>query len=447
MKFLVGILTSDDTEKLQRAIKSVGDGIDILVISNTLDASYAEKAQKVAEKHGCKFIETESNGTPGRGKQSVLDYFNTTEYDYLIPIDGDDYVSTVGISRIINMVDESGCDVLAGIGQHMSDGKDITNDLFKHDMFAYKKWSISEIRSWQRFVKTLAEFKLPSKMVRFICLSKNATTSFRYRDDFEGSEDMYAACEVYSNSKLKIENTDEEIYIYDFDNDGAFWKFYSNQAEIDKTTAALEELYESTHYITISSKTPIKDVLHFAMEADGVASENMYSSDWETNPATFLYKLYVQKVFDEENKGFYVAYVCDGKIVAGSGLWRLHDTNYCIHAARAFTLTEYKSRTRKFWQWYTKKIWEYGNLNYDGYIACFNQYNRDLFETGYEINNVEPTRVDKYLYIKDRVFIPYKKWNNISIVNYTPQFILYNSINKLSELETYLGQIETNVRI
>lgn len=245
MKFLVGILTSDDTEKLQRAIKSVGDGIDILVVSNTLDASYAEKAQKVAEKHGCKFIETESNGTPGKGKQSVLDYFNTTEYDYLIPIDGDDYVSEVGISRIINIVDESRCDVLSNTGQHMSDGKNIVADLFTHEIFKYKEWNSLELRSWIKYVKVLKQFNLPSSMMRFICLSKNATKSFRYREDLEGSEDMYAACEINSNPNLNCQTTEEKIYIYDFDNNGAFWKFYSNQSEIDKTSFALKELYES----------------------------------------------------------------------------------------------------------------------------------------------------------------------------------------------------------
>lgn len=245
MKFLIGILTSDDTAKLERAIKSVEGDVDILVVANSLDTSYAEKAKEVADRYGCQFIETVSNGTPGRGKQSVLDYFNTTDYDYLIPIDGDDYIFEGGISRIVDIVTQNGYDVLSNTGQHMADGRNVVTDLFMNDMFKYKEWNMLELRSWMEFVKTIKKFNLPGSMMRFICLSKNATTSFRYRDDLEGSEDMYAACEIYLNDNLKRETTQEKIYIYDFDNDGAFWKFYSNKQEIDKTAALLEKLYES----------------------------------------------------------------------------------------------------------------------------------------------------------------------------------------------------------
>jgi hypothetical protein len=245
MKFLIGILTSDDTEKLQRAIQSVEGTIDILVVSNSLDTSYAQKAQKVAEQFGCQFIETESNGTPGRGKQSVLDYFNTTDYDYLIPVDGDDYIFEGGISRIIEIVTENQYDVLSNTGQHMSDGRNIVTDLFTTDLFKYKNWEVSELKSWMKFIKSLKKFELPSSMLRFVCLSKTATNSFRYRDDLKGSEDMYAACEVYQNESLHKQTTEEKLYIYDFDNEGAFWKFYSDKYEIEKTAAALEKLYES----------------------------------------------------------------------------------------------------------------------------------------------------------------------------------------------------------
>lgn len=245
MKFLIGILTSDDTAKLERAIKSVEGDVDILVVANSLDTSYAEKAKEVADRYGCQFIETVSNGTPGRGKQSVLDIFCQSEYDYLIPIDGDDYLSTDGIQRITDIVNQETCDVLGNIGQHMADGKNVVEDLFMNDMFAYKKWSVAELRSWVRFSKTISKFNLPAMMIRFICLSKKAAQSFRYRDDLQGSEDMYAACELYSNPELKFHTTSDEIYIYDFDNGGAFWKFYSNKQEIDRTAELLEKLYES----------------------------------------------------------------------------------------------------------------------------------------------------------------------------------------------------------
>lgn len=245
MKFLIGILTSDDLGKLQRAIKSVEGDVDILIVANSLDTSYARKAQEVADAYGCQFIETESNGTPGRGKQSVLDHFNTTDYDYLIPIDGDDYLTVDGVPNIMKLVEETSCDVLGNVGQHMIDGRNVVDDLLMKDMFEYRKWSIPELKSWVKFSKTISKFNLPAMMIRFICLSKNATQSFKYRDDLQGSEDMFAACELYSNPELKFTTTAEQIYIYDFDNEGAFWKFYSDKNEIDKTANLLKKLYES----------------------------------------------------------------------------------------------------------------------------------------------------------------------------------------------------------
>ncbi len=243
MKFLATILTSDDLEKLERAIKSV-EGVDTLVVANSLDASYAQKAKEVADKYDCMFIETESNGTPGRGKQSVLDYFNTTQYDYLIPIDGDDYLTVGGVDKIIQHVKKTNCDLLTDIGNAMEDGKNVVEHLFKVDMFKSKDWSVSEMKSWMRVAKAYDKFNMPSKMMRYLCLSKKCASSFKYRDDLAGSEDILSACEIYQNKNLKLETTTEQIYIYDFDNGGAFWNYYSNQNEMEKTAAALEELYE-----------------------------------------------------------------------------------------------------------------------------------------------------------------------------------------------------------
>lgn len=243
MRFLVGILTSDDTEKLERAIKSV-EGVDTLVVANSLDSSYAAKAKEVADKYNCMFIETESNGTPGKGKQSVLDYFNTTDYDYLIPIDGDDYLLEGGTSKIIEIVKTTQCDLLTDISNIMENGKNVVEHLFKVDMFKSKEWNISEMKSWLRVAKAYDKFNMPSRMMRYVCMSKKCSTSFTYREDLAGSEDILSACEIYQNNNLKLETTTDQIYIYDFDNNGAFWDYYSNQIEMEKTAAALEELYE-----------------------------------------------------------------------------------------------------------------------------------------------------------------------------------------------------------
>jgi len=199
------------------------------------------------------------------------------------------------------------------------------------------------------------------------------------------------------------------------------------------------------NYILIDSKTPIERVMKFVSEADGIAAENMYTPDWHNDPATLLHKLYIQKVFDDENKGYYAICEHDGKVIAGYGLCRLHESNFCIQAVRAFTFSKYKSETMRFHQWGVKKSWDYINEHYEGYIVCFNKYNKQLFETAHKINSMPPSKIDKYYYHNDRLFIPFKKWDKMCIVNHTEQYIIYNSLTKLQDIERYLSEIETDV--
>ena len=88
MDLLVALLTTRDEQKLKNCIESVLPQTDnIVVVCNTLDFSYAETARTVSESYNLKFILTESNGTPAKGKNSVLEYFRTTDHAYFMQID------------------------------------------------------------------------------------------------------------------------------------------------------------------------------------------------------------------------------------------------------------------------------------------------------------------------------------------------------------------------
>ena len=98
VKAVVFVLTSNKLKLLHRCIKSVDNQFpvnfeyDKKIIVNTLNDNYYKKVlEHYEEREDWEIIRTESNGRPGRGHNSLFDVFKErTEYDYMIPIDGDD---------------------------------------------------------------------------------------------------------------------------------------------------------------------------------------------------------------------------------------------------------------------------------------------------------------------------------------------------------------------
>jgi hypothetical protein len=95
---LAVILTSSDVKKTRRAYESLRKSpksitMDIDIVVNTLNKTYINEIRKEFEKDKVLIVETESNGLCGKGKNSVLDHFRShkNHYDYLMPIDGDDF--------------------------------------------------------------------------------------------------------------------------------------------------------------------------------------------------------------------------------------------------------------------------------------------------------------------------------------------------------------------
>lgn len=106
-RLLVAILTSSKPDLVKHCYDSVKHQIrsfdfeyDIVVIVNSLNPSHIEDIR--ATLPNCVNIqETESNGRPGKGHNSVLRYFQSKpEYDYCVIIDGDDFLYPRAFMRL-----------------------------------------------------------------------------------------------------------------------------------------------------------------------------------------------------------------------------------------------------------------------------------------------------------------------------------------------------------
>jgi hypothetical protein len=70
---------------------------DLVIVINTLDEAFEELAVLYCLEEGIEYYVTESNGTPSQGKNSVLDLFEKSDNDYMVLVDGDDFLTPHGV--------------------------------------------------------------------------------------------------------------------------------------------------------------------------------------------------------------------------------------------------------------------------------------------------------------------------------------------------------------
>jgi len=117
LKLLTAILTSGNLPLLGRAIDSVKDVDDVVIIVNTLDEDYVKELYRSEISTVYPIVRTESNGLAGKGHQSVIDYFLSTDYTHLIKIDGDDFLLPNGHHKIVETIKRNpSVDVLSSLG-------------------------------------------------------------------------------------------------------------------------------------------------------------------------------------------------------------------------------------------------------------------------------------------------------------------------------------------
>lgn len=126
VRFLVGILCTSNIRLLHESFNSVVnqenyDDYHIFIIINTLDEVFYQDVIREFgyNKHAKlkKIIRTESNGSPGKGHNSVLDiFYKNYIYDYLIKLDGDDFLFPCALERIHNVQTSQNNDIITLIG-------------------------------------------------------------------------------------------------------------------------------------------------------------------------------------------------------------------------------------------------------------------------------------------------------------------------------------------
>ena len=136
MKLLITLLTSYNEYILYESYKSIKNQIghnidyDIYIIVNSLNKNYYDEVYNLfINEKSIKIIETQSNGKPGKGHNSLIDLFkNNINYDYLLPIDGDDFLYPYGLKQLEKILIHKPDIVVGGNEDVISNFKEIYNN-------------------------------------------------------------------------------------------------------------------------------------------------------------------------------------------------------------------------------------------------------------------------------------------------------------------------------
>jgi len=238
VKYLVGILCSSNIPLLRESLNSVinqqnFDDYHIFIIVNTLDEVFYQDVIREFgyNKHDKlkKIIRTESNGFPGKGHNSVLDiFYKNYKYDYLIKLDGDDFLFPTAIERINNVQVTENSDVISLIG----------NCSVINTGFNYSKERKLDPKTNTRFMdyKLQMEFNIkeignitlidvrPNDLnrtpIRLLCLNRKILDKYKklYNEEMFKCEDIeYCVIfykELYETNYKITHLTDPYIYLY-----------------------------------------------------------------------------------------------------------------------------------------------------------------------------------------------------------------------------------------
>lgn len=230
---LIAVLADRYIDKLERCLDSIDQqqykSGKILII-NSLDLSFVEEAAKLAISRGWEYRVTESNGTSSKGKNTVLDHFADSDYEYLSLIDADDYLLPQASDILYKIIEKYEFDVLGLLnGLAFNKSETISTKYFLSDEWnqrtRIKLQSTKDIRKlivWYEKSKRILDWN------RFILISKKVLPFFRFSENVRVS-DLQLCLRLkhhVNNDECKyliLESTN--VYMYDIEDIGDFGKF------------------------------------------------------------------------------------------------------------------------------------------------------------------------------------------------------------------------------
>ena len=287
VKYLVGILCSSNIRLLKESFLSVinqndFDDYEIMIIVNTLNEEFYQDVMYEFGKNNYtklrKIIRTESNGSPGKGHNSVLKiFYKDYRYDNLIMLDGDDFLFPNAIQRINNVRITENSDVISLYGNtkiliNNSNYHKLKNEThsstYVYDL--HFKYNVDECKNIHRlneeYNTTLAT---PG---RLLCINRKLLSKYiqLYDERMYIYDDFMMTVLLYkedTNPQFNITHlSDSYIYLYNAANEDSVSYQYTDETIYDKNDNKYKRDLIQTHLdkynITDTSIKPYSTIVN-----------------------------------------------------------------------------------------------------------------------------------------------------------------------------------------
>lgn len=212
-KILVTILTCSKINFLKESYFSVKNqeisrlNYEVIIIVNTLSDNYYNEVLNTIK--DCKIIRTQSNGFPGKGHNSCIEYFrNNIEYDYLIPIDGDDFLYPFFFKNMQNYINYPyNPDVLLLPFSDVITYNYPNTTLHIPLKYCYYSFNVESLDLMKSVTKKLSPFKYSLENIntpgRIILLSrKMLEVEINYQENLKWYDDLLIFLQIFEYNTL-----------------------------------------------------------------------------------------------------------------------------------------------------------------------------------------------------------------------------------------------------
>jgi hypothetical protein len=266
-KILFALLSSYNIKCLKMCYQSIKNqnktnlNYSIIIVINTLNDNYFLDVKNTFK--DCEIIRTESNGCPGKGKNSLINlYKERKEFDYLIPLDGDDILYPCALNRL-EIYMQYNPDILMlpytdlisrdypNLVQHVG----INNKLFlrfNNDLDMRTQW-YNDKKSCFEFninnANTPARLFLVSR--KALDLNLYYDENMKWYDDFITFLQIFEACIIHKSYNIFMLD-DKDIYLYNRINDESAsdrYKIDNEKKKINEEINFRKSIYN--RYLTI----------------------------------------------------------------------------------------------------------------------------------------------------------------------------------------------------
>lgn len=222
----VFITASSRVDKTKRAYETSRLSFENVHINiNSIHNNIIDENVKYCESNGISYTVTESNGFPAKGKNATYDWFKEFDYQWLVPVDGDDYLSEDAYKVLSTLIVQHCPDIgvlVFGKAVRWENGNIVDTDLYFRKLF-YNAFFANVTMMDKMSAATTGAIRA-SRCVLFhrdVIVNNIA----RMDEKIEGFED-FAALLRYSHYKktrnlhvLKF-NCQHDSYIYDISDEG-----------------------------------------------------------------------------------------------------------------------------------------------------------------------------------------------------------------------------------